>query len=249
MIHPGAFVDPAAELGADVEVMPGAVVTRWARLDDRVVVHPGAVIGGDPQYLKFDRATPSYVRVGAGTVLREHVTVNRSIHADGATVIGERCFFMACSHAAHDCVVEDDAVLANNALLAGHVVLGAGSFVGGGAAMHQFCRVGTLAMVAGLARITRDVPPFTMVAERDELIGLNLVGLKRRGWSREVMRELKDLYREICVQTGNVRELAVARQAGVQTDQGRAFLEFFTGGKRGFCRPRRGDAVAEPVDS
>ena len=153
-IHPGAHVDPAAQLGEDVEVLPGAVITRWARIGNRVVVHPGAVIGGDPQYLAFKRETPSWVDVGAGTVLREGVTLNRSIYEDRATVIGERCFFMANTHAGHDCTVADDVVLANGALLAGHVDVGAFSFIGGNAAVHQFCRIGSLVMVGGLSPIT-----------------------------------------------------------------------------------------------
>ncbi|HEX2101548.1 MAG TPA: acyl-ACP--UDP-N-acetylglucosamine O-acyltransferase [Candidatus Synoicihabitans sp.] len=245
MIHPSAFIDPAAQLGQNVEVMAGAVITRWARVGDNVVVHPGAVIGGDPQYLKFDRATPSYVDVGAATVIREHVTLNRSIHPDQATVIGARCFLMAGCHAGHDCIVADDVVLANNVLLAGHVSVGVFSFVGGGAAIHQFCRVGDVAMVAGLARITRDVPSFTMVAERDDLIGLNFVGLKRRGWPRESMREVKELYRTICTAVGNPREAAAAAATQARSEEARRFLAFFAEGKRGFCRPRRGDASAE----
>lgn len=239
MIHPSAFVEPGAELGEDVEVMAGAVVTRWARLGDRVVVHPGAVIGGDPQFLAFDRSTVSYVHVGAGTAVREHVTLNRSIHSGQATTVGARCFLMAGSHVGHDCAVADDVVLANQVLLAGHVAVEAFSFVGGGAGIHQFCRVGAVAMVAGLARITRDVPPYTMVAERDDLIGLNLLGLKRRGWPREAMREIKELYRDVCVAVGNPREAALARRATVGTAEARAFLDFFAEGKRGFCRPRQ----------
>jgi UDP-N-acetylglucosamine acyltransferase len=249
MIHSTAVIEEGAQLGVEVEVMAGAVITRWARLGDRVVVHPGAVIGGDPQYLKFERGTRSYVDVGAGTVVREHVTLNRSIHPDQATVIGARNFLMACCHVAHDCVLGDDVVLANNALLAGHVTVGASSFVGGGAAIHQFCRVGEAAMVAGLARVTRDVPPFTMVAERDELIGLNLVGLKRRGWPRETIRELKELYRAVCLPAGNPRELAAAHLGAVKSPQARALLEFFTGGKRGFCRPRRGEMAGESEEA
>lgn len=249
MISSSAFIEPGAQLGRDVRVMAGAVITRWARLGDGVVVHPGAVVGGDPQYLKFDADTASYVDVGPGTVIREHVTLNRSIQPEQATRIGARCFLMACSHVAHDCVVGDDVVLANNALLAGHVTIDAFSFVGGGAAIHQFCRIGAVAMVAGLARITRDVPPYTMVAERDELIGLNLVGLKRRGWSREPMREVKALYRQICTPVGNPREAAVAREKDVVSDEAREFVSFFAGGKRGFCRPRKGDAEAPETES
>lgn len=226
-------------MGVGVEVMAGAVVTRWARLGDRVVVHPGAVIGGPPQFLGFDPATPSYVRVGEGTVVREHVTLNRSTEPEQSTTIGARCFLMAGSHAGHDCSIADDVVLANQVLLAGHVEVGEHCFVGGGAAIHQFCRIGSIAMVAGLARITRDVPPFTMVAERDDLIGLNVVGIKRRGWPRETLREVKELYREICRTVANPRVLAEARRGGAETAEARVFLDFFAGGRRGFCRPRQ----------
>ncbi len=237
LIHPGAYVDPAAQLGQDVEIMPGAVVTKWVQLGDRCVVHPGAVIGGDPQYLAFDRHTPSWVRVGEGSVLREGVTLNRSIHADGATTVGARCFFMATSHAGHDCVVADDVVLANAALLAGHVEVGSFAFIGGGAAVHQFSRIGEVVMIAGGARITCDVPPFCMAAERDYLSGLNLVGIKRRNWPREAIKEVKECYRQLMKPTGNLRTAAAQMLDGAVSDQARAFLNFFAGGKRGFVRP------------
>jgi UDP-N-acetylglucosamine acyltransferase len=238
LIHPSAIVEDGAQLGVDCEIMARAVVTRHAVLGDRVVVHPGAVVGGDPQYLKFDRATPSFVRVGAGATIRENVTLNRAIHADQSTVIGERCFFMAGSHAGHDCLVGNDVVLANNALLAGHVSVGSFTFVGGGAAIHQFCRIGESAMVAGIARITRDLAPFTITAERDEVSGLNLVGLKRRGFPRETVRELKEAFRSVYFQTGNIRELAATALTSGRyvSDEARQFLAFFAEGKRGFAR-------------
>lgn len=238
-IHPAAHVDPKAQLGEEVEVMPGAVVTKWARIGDRSVIHPGAVVGGDPQYLNFDSATPSYVDVGRETVIRESVTLNRSMHADQATLIGERCFFMACSHVGHDCMVSDDVVLANNAMLAGHVEVGAFTFVGGGAGIHQFCRIGPVGMIAGLARVTKDVPAFCMVAERDELTGLNLVGLKRRGWSREVIMEIKDNYRAVLGAVGNPRPRAADRVAAAKSEPAKTFLNFFAGGKRGFAQSVR----------
>ena len=158
-----------------------AIVTRYARLDAGVVVHPGAVIGGDPQDLRFDPATSSTARIGPRTILRENVTVNRSTVAGGETLVGADCFLMTGAHVAHDCVVGDKVVLANNVMLAGHVRIGAFAFVGGGAGFHQFTRVGESAMVGGLARISLDIPPYVMAAERDEVVGLNLVGLKRRG--------------------------------------------------------------------
>lgn len=241
MIHPTAIVEDGAQLGADCEIMAHAIVTRHVILGDRVVVHPFAVVGGDPQYLKFDRATAAGARIGAGTVIREHVTINRSIHPGKCTTVGERCFLMAASHVAHDCEVGNDVVFANAALLAGHVAVGDHSFLGGGAAVHQFCRIGESVMVAGHASITRDVPHFTMVAERDDVIGFNAVGLRRRGFSRAAIAELKAAFHEVYFTAGNIREVAAQRLAAnaFETPEARRFLEFFSTGKRGFARARR----------
>jgi UDP-N-acetylglucosamine acyltransferase len=255
MIHPTAIVEPGAQLGPDCEIMAYAVVTKHARLAERVVVHPFAVVGGDPQYLKFDRSTPSSAWIGAGTVVRENVTINRSIHPGKATVVGENCFLMAACHIAHDCELGSNVILANAALLAGHVTVGDHSFFGGGAAVHQFCRIGESVMVAGHASITRDVPHFTMVAERDEVIGFNVVGLKRRGFSRAAMSELKAAFHEVYFTPGNIRDVAAQRMStnAFQTAEARRFLEFFAGGKRGFARARRtatSDAsAAEPSEA
>lgn len=248
MIHPTAIVEPGAQIGADCEIMAHAIVTQHCILGDRVVVHPFAVVGGDPQYLKFDRALKTAVRIGAGTVVREHVTINRSIYEGKATTIGENCFLMAASHIAHDCELGNHVVLANAALLAGHVSVGDHTFLGGGAAVHQFCRIGESVMVAGHASITRDVPHFTMVAERDEVIGFNAVGLKRRGFSRVAMAELKAAFQDVYYTTGNIRDVAAQRLAtqAFETFEARRFLEFFSGGKRSFARARRAAASEEP---
>jgi UDP-N-acetylglucosamine acyltransferase len=245
MIHPSAIIEPGAQLGAECEIHAHAIIKKHAILGDRVVVHPFAVIGGDPQYLKFERATESFVRVGNGTVLREYVTLNRAIHAGQATTLGENCFLMSGAHLAHDCAVGNNVVLANNALLAGHVSVGDSAFIGGGAAVHQFTRIGEGVMLGGLARITRDLAPYTIVAERDEVSGLNLVGLKRRGVSREAIRELKAAFQAVYGGTGNIRTLARdALVSGVYASaEARRFLEFFLNGKRSFARPCRPGAV------
>jgi UDP-N-acetylglucosamine acyltransferase len=245
-IHPTAIVEQGAELGADCEIQAHAIITRHVTLGAGVVVHPFSVLGGDPQYLKFDRDTASRVVVGPGTVFREHVTVNRSINAGGATRIGAGCFLMASSHVAHDCVLGDQVVLANAALLAGHVEVSDHVFLGGGAAVHQFCRIGESVMLAGHASITRDVPPYVMAAERDDVIGLNAIGLKRRGFSRAAIAELKSAYQAVFFTPGNIREVAAAQLAAQAWESGEArrFLEFFTAGKRSFARARRAGAEA-----
>lgn len=246
-VHPTAIIEEGVQLGAGCVVHPYAIIKRHSVLGEDVVVHPFAVVGGDPQYLKFDPATNSGVRIGAATVIREHVTINRSIHADRATLVGARCFLMANAHVGHDCAVADDVVLANNVMLAGHVEVGSFTFVGGGAGIHQFVRIGEGVMVGGLTRLTRDVAPFLMVAERDEVPGFNVVGLKRRGFSREAIRELKESFHAV-FGGGDPRRNAAARlAAGAATAEARRFLEFFAAGKRGFARP---DSLSkdEPTD-
>lgn len=250
-IHPTAIVEDGAQIGAGCVIHAHAVVRKHAVLAEGVVVHPFAVIGGDPQYLKFDPSISSGAHLGPGSIVREHVTINRSIHAGQATTVGARCFLMANAHVGHDSVVADDVVLANNVMLAGHVHVGRNSFLGGGAGFHQFCRIGEGVIVGGLARIAQDVPPFAMAAERNEIIGLNLIGLKRRGVSRDAIREIKDAFRVIYFTAGNIRAVAVAALAGgaFKTAEARQFLEFFTEGKRGFARARRETASTESDES
>ena len=246
-IHPTAIIEEGVTLGAGCVVQAHAIIKQHSVLGAGVVVHAFAVVGGDPQYLKFDPATRSGVRVGDGTVIREHATINRSIHAGQATTVGARCFLMANAHVGHDSAVADDVVLANNVMLAGHVTVGAHTFLGGGAGFHQFCRIGEGVMVGGLARITQDIPPFVMAAERSEVIGLNLVGLKRRGVSRDTIREIKDAFRVVYFTPGNIREVARAALEGgaFRSDEARRFITFFTEGKRGFARARRDNAAGE----
>ena len=246
-IHPTAIVEAGAQLGADCEIMAYAVITKHCVLGERVTVHPFAVLGGDPQFLKFDPATVAGVRIGAGTVIREHVTINRSIQAGKFTTVGENCFFMAASHAAHDCEVGNNVVFANAALLAGHVSVGDNTFLGGSAAVHQFCRIGESVMIAGHASITRDVPHFTMVAERDEIIGFNVVGLRRRAVPRAAIAELKAAFQEVYFTPGNIRTVAAAALAGGNFSSAEAmrFLAFFAEGKRSFACTRRAEEQSD----
>jgi UDP-N-acetylglucosamine acyltransferase len=250
VIHPTAIVEAGAQLGADCEIHAHAIVRKHCVLGDRVAVHPFAVLGGDPQYLKFDSSLVSGVRIGAGSVVREHVTINRSIHAGGWTALGDNCFLMASTHVAHDCALGNNVIMANAALLAGHVSVGDHTFFGGAAAVHQFCRIGESVMVAGHAAITRDVPHFVMVAERDDVIGFNVVGLKRRGFSRAASAELKAAFQAVYFTPGNIRDVAAQRllTGAFESAEARRFLEFFAGGKRSFARARRAESGEERED-
>jgi UDP-N-acetylglucosamine acyltransferase len=243
-IHPTAIVEPGAQLGADCVIHPYAVVKQWAVLGDRVVVHPFAVIGGDPQDLKFVSTTRSFVRLGADTRLREGVTVNRATDEGNWTTVGDNCLLMAGAHVAHDCTVGREVVVANAVLLAGHVEVSDHVILGGGVGVHQFCRIGERTMVSGGARISMDYPPFSLAAERDELVGLNLVGLKRSGLERAVVVQIKEAFRALYGKPGSLREGAAQLLAGdaFTAPAARQFLQFFLGGKRPVARPRRGMA-------
>ncbi len=240
-IHPTAIVEQGAQVGDGCVIHAGAIIRSGAILGDRVTVHPYAVIGGDPQVLKFDPAVRTGARIGAGTTIHEYVTINRSTEAGAFTEVGANCLFMACSHVAHDSRVGDNVVVANAVLLAGHVVVGDNAVLGGGAAFHQFSRIGEGSIVGGLSRITQDIPPFTMVAERNEVSGLNLVGLRRRGATRDAVNELKDAFRLVYFNAGNIREIAAAAMAKgtFKSAEARKFLQFITEGKRGIARARR----------
>jgi UDP-N-acetylglucosamine acyltransferase len=244
-IHPTALIEDSARLGAGCTIHAYAVIRAGAELGEGVVVHPFAVVGGDPQDLRFEAGNPSGVRIGARTVIREHVTISRSTSRGACTEIGADCFLMASSHVAHDCRIGERVVIANAVLLAGHVEVADRAFLGGGAVVHQFCRIGESVMIGGGARISLDVPPFCLATERNALIGLNLVGLRRRGFKREVIDEIKRALRAVDAAVGNPRELAAASLAGGQfvTEEARRFLAFYAGGRRSIVRTRRGGAA------
>jgi UDP-N-acetylglucosamine acyltransferase len=260
MINQNAIVDAGANLAPDVEVGPFAIVEAGATvgagcvlaahavvragavLEEGVRVDSFAVLGGPPQDLSFDLAVPSGVRIGRGTVVREHVTVHRSTQPGGFTTVGAQCFLMSACHVGHDCTVGDRVVIANSVLLAGHVQVGDHAFFGGDSAVHQYTRVGRGAMVGGGARMALDTPPFCMVTERNRLVGLNLVGLKRLLVQRPAIAELKDCFRAVFGVPGNRRRLAAARLAqGVEHEPAHTFLQFFEAGNRGFAIPGDGD--------
>jgi UDP-N-acetylglucosamine acyltransferase len=213
MIHPTACVSAGAELGQNVAVGPFCVVEAGARIGDgtrlaaHVTVfggvtiggdcrlHPCAVIGDEPQDHGY-RNQPSFVRIGDRCVIREGVTVHRGTQEGSETRVGNDCFLMANSHVAHNVVVEDGVILANGALLAGHVHVGAYAFISGNCAIHQFCRVGTRAMMGGLSVLTQDLPPFMTLrtGALNTVVGTNVVGMRRGGMDAEARRAVKRAY-------------------------------------------------------
>jgi UDP-N-acetylglucosamine acyltransferase len=239
-IGPGVIIEENVVIGRNCRLAAYAVLRAGTVLGNRVEVDSFSVIGGPPQDLHFDRSLVSGVRVGDGTVIRESVTISRSTLENGYTEIGRECLFMACSHAAHDCRIGDKVVLANGVMLAGHVQVGTHTFFGGGAGIHQFCRIGESVMLGGHGSISADVPPFLTVTDRNDAFGLNLVGLRRRGFTREAIRDLKLAYRFVYEEGRPTDRARLALEQGrFEADEAKCFLTFFLSGTRGFARPRR----------
>lgn len=258
-IHPTAIIEPGAEFGAGVEVGPYSIIGDKVRLADGVKVHSHVVIGGRttvgvgteifpfasigqiPQDKKFG-GEDSRLVIGEHNVIREHVTMNPGTRDGGMeTVVGSHGLFMIGAHVAHDCRVADHVILANNAALAGHCTMEEHAILGGFSAVHQFCRIGAHAFVGGMSAVDQDVIPFGMVlGNRANLAGLNIVGLKRQGFDREQIHNLRQAYRLLFSSEGTLAERLddverlFADDAGVQRIVSFVRAE----GSRSLCVPR-----------
>jgi UDP-N-acetylglucosamine acyltransferase len=211
-IHPSAVISDEAELADDVEVGPYVVLEGRVRIGRGCVLKPmahlvgpltmgqgnqvftGAVLGEAPQHLHY-AGEPTSLEIGDCNTFREHVTVSRGTAASGKTRIGSHNYFMASSHVGHDCVVGDRCILANSALLGGHCEIGDRVFLSGNAAVHQFCRVGRLAMLGGCSVTTRDIPPFIMQQYIDNVVAVNVVGMRRAGMGTEEINAVRQAFR------------------------------------------------------
>jgi len=252
MIHPTAIIHPKAKLDATVQVGPYAVIDEGVELGAECVIgphvyftglatigarnrfHAGCVIGEAPQDLKYD-GTPTRLRIGERNVFREHVTVHRSTKPDAETLIGSDNFLMANAHVAHNCAVGDHVIVANGALLGGYVVVQDRAFISGNCLVHQFSRVGTLAMMQGGSAISMDLPPFTIAMRTNEICGLNVVGLRRAGFTAEQRTELKRLYHLLFRGGKNLRAAVVEAREKFTSEPARKMLDFVVEAKRGVC--------------
>jgi len=257
-IHPTAIVDSRAELGRDVIVGPlaiveaGAIVGDGCQIEARAIVKSrttlgagneigeGAVIGGHAQHIHIQNPGGTLI-LGDGNRIRENVTIHRGWAEDATTVIGSHCLIMVGAHIGHDCRIGDHAILVNNSMLAGHVHVEDRAYLSGGVAVHQFCRIGRLAMVGGLAKIVQDVPPFVMVegAGTSEIVGLNKVGLRRNGYTTDQIAQLKEAYRVIYRQGLRWTEVLAILKSEFSTGPAAEFHEFLRTGRRGFVQERR----------
>ncbi len=198
-IHPYAVLDGQIEVGDGCEIGPFVYLTGWAEIGKGSRIYSGATVGEPPQDYDFD-GTPGLVRIGEHTVIREGVTIHTPVKGDqgGVTSVGNEVMLMVNSHVAHNVIVGDRTVVANNTPLAGYVEVGHDVFISGNCGVHQFCRIGSYAMVGVLTRVTQDIPPFFLInGPVAEARGLNSVGLRRKGFLRQERANLKEAYKAI----------------------------------------------------
>ncbi|HEU6448792.1 MAG TPA: acyl-ACP--UDP-N-acetylglucosamine O-acyltransferase [Verrucomicrobiae bacterium] len=247
-VHPKATVDPTArvaafavidenvELGANCVVGPHVHLTGHTKIGANNSFHSGCVIGDAPQDLKY-KGEPTRLIIGDGNVFREHVTVHRSNKLEEATVIGSNNFFMANSHIGHNCHIGNHVIIVNGALLAGHVTVQDRAFISGNCLIHQFTRIGTLAMMQGGAGVGQDLPPFTIAVQEDTnaISGLNMVGLRRAGFTAEQRLELKRLYQLLFRSGKNLRAAIDEAKKKFTGAAAKTMLDFVAEAKRGVC--------------
>jgi len=258
-IHPTATVDPTAKIGTDVAIGPYAVIGARAVVGERStieshvvidpdvtigsdnVIGPGAIVGTAPQDLSFSSERKTYVAIGNENVIREHCTIHRGSAEDSVTKIGHKNFLMAGTHVGHNCEIGNNVIIANNCLLGGHVSVDDGAFLGGACVFHQHMCVGRLAITQGASAFSKDIPPFVIAAERNSVFGLNVVGLRRAGFSAKDRDEIKTAFKLIYMSDLNIGEALKKASATKFGPAAREFIDFVANAKkRGICPLKRG---------
>ena len=265
MIHPTALIDRKAEIHDTAEIGPyvvvegpvvvgeGCIVGPYVHLLGHTTIgsgnrfHSGAIIGDAPQDLKY-KGAPTRLRIGDNNVFREHTTVHRSTSMEGETTIGSGNFLMAGSHVGHNSTLANDVIVANGALIGGHCRIEDRAFISGACLIHQFTRVGRLALMQGGSGISKDLPPFTIATGVNSICGLNVIGLRRAGVSPQERLELKKLYHRLFSSGRNLRESLKEMQAGHWGPAAREMIEFTAAARKGVCRHARRAAI-DPGES
>jgi UDP-N-acetylglucosamine acyltransferase len=263
MIHLTAIIGSGAKIGANVEIGPHSVVGGAVTIADDCVIGAnvviegevsigrsnrighGTIIGGEPQDVSFSPTTRSRVEIGERNIIREQCTINRGTRADSATKIGDENFLMVNAHVGHNCVIGNKVIVANNVLLGGYVMVEDQAFLGGGSVFHQNMRVGRLVMVQGGSAFGKDLPPFTLAAERNMVFGLNIVGLRRVKFSTAQRDEIKRAFKLLYLSGLNTRQALEKSRETEWTEVGREFFDFVgeAVSKRGVCPYRRGNSA------
>lgn len=237
VIEPFAYIEKDVEIGDGTLIMSGANIRSGARIGKKCLISPGAVIAGIPQDLKF-KGENTLAIIGDNTMIRECVTVNRGTASKGETIVGSNCLLMAYSHIAHDCVLKDGVIVGNATQLAGEVEVDNFAILSGGTLVHQFSRIGAHVMIQGGTRLGKDIPPY-IIAGREPVSysGVNLIGLRRHGFSNEKINEIQEIYRVIYQSGFNFSDaIRKVEQEFEATPEMKLIVEFVKNSPRGIVR-------------
>ena len=247
-VHPDATIGPATRIGefcvieSDVAIgancllEPYVYIKRWTTMGDRNEISAGTVLGTDPLDKNFDGAR-SYLRIGSGNKIREHYTISRGTAPESTTELGDGNYIMTSGHIAHNCRIGDNTVIASCALIAGYVEIEDQAFVSGGVVVHQFSKIGRLAMIGGNTRVNSDVPPFFMYAGHDVVAkGLNVVGLKRAGYKASDVSVLKKAYQYLYRSGLKLQDALAKIESEIPTPETLHLVNFIRRSERGICR-------------
>ena len=237
VIDPFVTIDQNVEIGEGTRIGSNVTILEGARIGKNCTIFPGAVISAIPQDLKF-RGEETTAIIGDNTTIRECVTVNRGTAAKGKTVVGNNCLIMAYSHVAHDCIVGDNVIISNASQLAGEVIVDNYAVIGGGSLIHQFCHIGPHVMLQGGALVNKDMPPYVKAArEPIAYAGINSIGLRRRNFSNDTIREIQDIYRYLYLSSMNVSDAIERIEAELPATKERdEIILFVKNSKRGIIR-------------
>lgn len=237
VIGPFVTIDRNVVIGDGCKIGSNVTILDGARIGNNVTIFPGAVISAIPQDLKF-RGEETTATIGDNTVIRECVTINRGTSSKGTTKVGRNCLIMAYCHVAHDCNVHDNVIMSNAVQLAGEVEVDDFAIIGGGTLVHQFCHLGAHIMIQGGALINKDVPPFVKGAREPlSYTGVNSIGLRRRNFDSDKIREIQDIYRYLYLSGLNVSDAVRAIRENVpQTPERDMILDFVESSKRGIIK-------------
>ena len=252
-LHPTAIVSKHAQIDKTVEIGPYVIIEDDVKIDKNVKIyahayiadgtrigegnqiHMGVILGHLPQDSAFE-GKKTYLKIGKNNIIREYTTIHRGTKESTATEIGDENFFMAHSHAGHNCKIGNKVVLANGALLAGYITVEDGAFISGNVVVHQFCRIGKLAMIGGFSGVNKDIPPFMVVRGPSKVWAINLIGLRRAGFKAAVIKELREAFRLIYrsgLNTTQALEKISELGPGKETMH---LVNFIKGTKRGICK-------------
>jgi UDP-N-acetylglucosamine acyltransferase len=237
VIEPFVTIDKNVIIGEGTWIGPNVTIMEGARIGKNCKIYPGAVISAPPQDLKYN-GEETTVTIGDNTTIREFVTINRGTKANMETVVGNNCLLMAYVHIAHDCIIGNNCILANAATLAGHIVIDDWAIIGGLSAVHQFVNIGAHTMISGGSLVRKDVPPFTKSAREPlSYVGINSIGLRRRGFSFEKIKEIQDIYRIIFLRGYNVTQAIDVIEAEMPaTSERDEILSFISKSSRGIMK-------------